>query len=148
MFRRRSINSIIISQKWSKGALPGRYLAGFTFAILGTVYYARQKVYADAPTNARKYHDVHMDPRNDTQYHNDSVSHDELPDRWNDPYYHDKIREYSATGRIQGDSGIGRIDAVAIPKFVAQYDSLPMFLIVHVYLQPYSPAGFLCVIFG
>lgn len=117
MFRRYSIYSTVIRQKRSKSPLRGRYLTGFTFAILGTLYYARHTtIYADMPSAAHsKKPEVHMVPKDDSASH-----HDEMPDRWNDPYYYDKIREHSITGRIQGESGIGRIDAASVPKFVSQ----------------------------
>lgn len=93
--------------------------------------------------------EVHTDPKDGRHYRDDSASHhDEMPDRWNDPYYYDKIREHSVTGRIQGESGIGRIDAAAVPKFVMSNTVPPMLLIAYVYCQLYPSSGRLCVIFG
>jgi len=141
MFRRNSTrtNFTITPPPWSRRPLTGRYLAGLTFGVLGTLYYARHKIYADAPSDAHHdNHQVHSNPRNDHHYRDDSASrHGEVPGRWNDLHFFDKIREHSATGRIKGDSGIARIDATAVPKFVSPYESF-VSLIVYISLQLYS----------
>lgn len=125
MFRRYSINSTIIEPTWSKGHLSGRYFAGFIFGILGTLYYTRRTIYADYTANdTHQENKVHVDPRNGSLHRNGSVSHhDEMPDRWEDPYYYDKIRRCSATGTIQGKSGISRVDAAAVPNYIPRRDA-------------------------
>ena len=105
---------------WPAGSLPGRYLAGFTLGIFGTFYYAGHTIHADSvPSDADSQSSHGHILGKGHRYHNDSaLHHNATPEQWNAPSYRDKISENSETARILGNSGIARIDVVALAKFV------------------------------